>query len=360
VHDLNNLLTVILSSADALRRRGGGDAGAARDIDAIRRAAEGASRLTRQLLRAAVQPERGPGWDPLDLNQIIEDATATLARLAGERVELRLTLAPEVDAVRGNAAQIEQVLVNLVANARDAMPDGGRIAIETANVPLSQLPLGPREPAPRRARCVMLTVRDGGVGMDAATRERAFEPFFTTKSRDQGTGLGLATVAQIAADHGAEVRIESEPGHGTSVELYFPSAGDAAHVVLPGDRPDSQRGGHEQILLVEDDDNLRTVLAACLQSAGYHVLSARDAVEALGLCEANPGPVDLLLTDVLLPAISGRQLAALHPQTKVLFMSGLAEASLAQDGVLDASVALIEKPFTAAGLTRRVRAMLDG
>jgi nitrogen-specific signal transduction histidine kinase len=360
VHDFNNLLTVILACGDSLQRQAAGEAFIQREVEAIQRAAERASGLTRQLLQVALQPDRGPVWHALDLNRIVDGVNPTLARLAGESIELRVTLAPELDAVRGDAAQIEQLLANLVANARDAMPRGGRIAIETANVPLSQLPLGAHDPSPGHARCVMLAVRDTGSGMDAATRERAFEPFFTTKGRDQGTGLGLATVAQIAAEHGAEVRLESEPGQGTTVALYFPSSAEDAPVVLPGNRLDALPGGHEQILLVEDDDSLRTVLATCLQGAGYRVLPAKDVVEALGLCEAHPGEIDLLLTDVLLPAISGRQLAALRPDTKVLFMSGLAEAALAQDGVVDAGVALLEKPFTAAGLARRVRAVLDG
>ena len=359
-HDFNNLLSVIISYAYVLHEEmPPGDPRRA-DVGEVLRAGERAAELTRQLLafsrKQALEPR------VLDLRETVRGMERMLRRLLPGSVELVVLQESALGAVRADPGQIEQVILNLVVNASDAMPDGGALTIRTSNVVLAE-PEAADVGAPPGAY-VMLAVSDDGVGMDAETRARVFEPFFTTKGIGKGTGLGLSTVLGIVRQTGGAIRLESAPGRGTSFEVYLPrTSGAAATMTAPGLVTTSLRGT-ETVLVVEDEENVRALVRTILRRAGYHVLEAQSAGDALLISEQHAGPIDLLLTDVLMPRLGGGQLARrilpLRPEMKVLYMSGGPDASTVNDGTAEEEIALLQKPITPDALCRKVRAVLGG
>jgi PAS domain S-box-containing protein len=361
-HDFNNLLTAILGSTDLLLEtlpvdHPGRDEGAE-----IRKAALRAADLTRQLLAFSRQQVLAPRV--LDLNDVVANLHKMLRRLIGEDVDLRTTLAEEVGAVRADPGQLEQVIVNLAVNARDAMPNGGKLTIETANVDVAE---GKGDaaavPVVESGAYVLLVVSDTGTGMDAETKARMFEPFFTTKPKGQGTGLGLATVYGIVKQSGGYVWVDSEPGHGTTFKIYLPRV-DADVDPQPAS-PDIRRlNGSETVLLVEDQDQVRELTKRLLEVRGYRVLVAASGPEALQLAEGHTGQIQLLVTDVVMPGMSGREvgllLAPTHRDMRVLYLSGYPDPSVVDQGVLAPGTPFLQKPFTSEGLARKVREVLDG
>jgi signal transduction histidine kinase/ActR/RegA family two-component response regulator len=359
-HDFNNLLTVILGRCELLIERLGTKDPAGRDLVLIRATAQRAATLTRQLLafgrKQVLQPR------PLDLNAVVEGISPMLRRLVGEDVEQVVRLRPGVGRVMADPSQIEQVILNLVINARDAMPKGGRLTIETANVEPDAAYLR-RHPGVNAGAQVMLAVSDTGVGMDAETRARIFEPFFTTKEPGKGTGLGLATVHGIVEQSGGTVFAYSEPQQGSVFKVYLPRLDSAVISAGPAPVTVAAPRGSETILLVEDEVEVRELARDVLEMHGYTVLEAGEPDEARRLFSANREAISLLLTDVVMPQASGRDLAnllcPLRPEMKVLYMSGYTDQAIVHHGVLEAGVAYLEKPFTIEGLMRKVRDVLD-
>ncbi|MBI2678564.1 MAG: PAS domain S-box protein [Candidatus Koribacter versatilis] len=358
-HDFNNLLTVIkgyselmldqLSTADPMRA----------EVEEIERAADRAASLTRQLLAFSRQQVLAP--KVIDLNAVVSNMDKLLKRLLGEDIDLFAVLDQKIGAVRADPGQIEQVIMNLAVNARDAMPKGGKLTVETSNVTLDEGYA--REHATVKAgNYVMLAVSDTGVGMDAVTRTHVFEPFFTTKEQGKGTGLGLSTVYGIVKQSGGYIWLYSEVGMGTTFKVYLPRVDAAAETLKPAAASDPHRG-HETVLLVEDEDGVRALIRQVLHRSGYTVLPARDGGEALLQCERHEGRIDLLLTDVVLTQISGTELAQrllqLRPEMRVLYMSGYTDEAIVQHGVLTAESSFLQKPFTNESLARKVRAVLD-
>ncbi len=359
-HDFNNLLTVISSYSDlALAAMAPEDARRA-DVEEIRSAAQRATALTRQLLafsrRQVLQPT------VVDLNAVVVGAERLLRRLIGEDVALELKLAPTPGAMRADAGQLEQVLMNLAVNARDAMPRGGTLTLETSVAP-PRPAAGSGAGAEAAERQVVLRVSDTGIGMDAETQRHIFEPFFTTKEAGRGTGLGLATVYGIVEQSGGAISVDSRPGHGATFTLAFPLAAERA--VAPEARAPAGAGaaGPETLMLVEDDPAVRTVARVTLRRHGYTVLEASDALSALRVQAANPGPIALLVTDVVMPGMSGRELAdqlrEFRPGLRVLFVSGYADNAVLRHGVLEPGLNYLQKPFTPDELARKVREVLD-
>ena len=359
-HDFNNLLVVVAGNAEIVREDLPPDDPRTAAIAEIEDAARRGAALTRQLLafsrRQVVQPE------VLDLNAVVGEIREMLHSVIGAGIELRFEPGEPLGSVRADGSRLGQVLMNLVVNARDAMPAGGTIAIATRDVVLGAGDAD-RPPSLAPGRYVALSVTDTGTGMDTATRARLFEPFFTTKAPGSGTGLGLSSVLRIAQQSGGAVSVESEPGRGSVFTLYLPAVGETPTVaplaapVVPGEP------GGETILLVDDDAGVRRLTERILVAAGYTVLTASDGAEALVLLAAHPAPVHLLLTDLVLPRIGGteiaRRVAEARPGTRILLMSGYPGDILASDGVLPAGANLIGKPFTAAELTAAVRKVLD-
>jgi two-component system cell cycle sensor histidine kinase/response regulator CckA len=363
-HDFNNILTAIMGnvalSIESVRSALGDEHNVVRFMEQIDKAAQRASALTRQLLafsrRDITQPRA------LSLNRTLTGLDDMLRRLISANVELRLVTEPELHAVWADAGRMEQVIVNLVVNAVHAMPDGGQLTLETQNVVLDEEHArghAEAQPGPH----VLLAVSDTGHGMDAATRERIFEPFFTTKSADQGTGLGLATVHGIVKQSGGHIVVNSEPGHGTTFEVYLPATDQAPTEQPPSTHALDAPGGDETILLCEDDAPVRELIAQALRTGGYHVITASRGAEALAVAAAYEGPLDLLITDVIMPDFSGRELSeragAVRSGLPTLFISGYTSDVVAHHGVLDDGVELLEKPFTQRELLQEVRAVLD-
>ena len=358
-HDFNNLLTAILGYAELLAEKLQGRPREAEDLDEIRKAGERAASLTRQLLAFSRQQvfER----KVLDLNRLIAEIEKMLRRLIGEDVDLVTALDPALAYVWADAGQLEQVVMNLAVNARDAMPRGGRLTIETSNVDLDEAYARLHIPI-RPGRYVMIAVSDTGVGMDAATRSRIFEPFFTTKERGKGTGLGLATVYGIVKQSGGYIWAYSEPGKGTTFKIYLPPADQS---LLPEeDRVEETLSvrGTETVLLVEDEESVRTLSRAILENHGYRVLEAAGAQEAIETVREYQQPIHLLLTDVIMPSMGGPDLASriqtLRPGLKVLFMSGYTDETVFRHGHLEQGCLFLQKPFTPAALARKLREAL--
>ncbi|HJV21043.1 MAG TPA: ATP-binding protein [Holophagaceae bacterium] len=356
-HDFNNLLTVIFNSGEQLQARVGLDP----QLTAIQMAAERAARLTRQLL--AFSRQQVLAARVLNLGDLVANITEMLSRLVGEDIALQVTCGPSLRPVFADPGQLEQVLLNLVVNARDAMPDGGTLSLQVQNVDL-----GPSytegHPVVTEGPYVMLAVSDTGMGMDKATQARVFEPFFTTKPAGKGTGLGLATVFGIVKQSGGHVWVYSEPGFGTTFKVYLPEATVTSPAPAPAadGRGVQDGGGSETILLVEDEDLVREVARDCLSQAGYKVLEVKSGKEAIALLARYQAPVDLLLTDVIMPGMNGRIVSELaqsiQPGLRVLFMSGYTDDAILRHGVLEEGVAFLEKPFMPAELRRKVRETL--
>ncbi len=359
-HDFNNLLNVITGYSELLLRSLPAQGTDRERTEQIRRAADRGAGLTRQLLafsrRQVLEPR------VLDLNAALADVQSMLARLIGEDIKIVTSFDPALGRVFADPGQMEQVLVNLVVNARDAMPSGGALVLETSNADLDDSYVR-THPGSRAGTYVRLAVSDTGHGMDAATASRIFEPFFTTKPRGKGTGLGLATVHGIVQQSGGHLDVYTEPGHGTTFKIYLP------RVDASDERPSDEgtraeaRGGTETIVLVEDEEGLRALIREVLEDAGYHVVEAADPEQGLAAVRAHPKGIDLLMTDVILPQMRGNELAdrvrKISPSARVLFMSGYTDEAIGQHAVLTPGAHFLQKPFALSALLAKVRAVLE-
>jgi two-component system cell cycle sensor histidine kinase/response regulator CckA len=366
-HSFNNLLEAIAFHAELLDAGLGQEPRLRSHLAAIEEAVERAGGLASQLLafgrKQILKPHR------LSINATLEEMTAMLRQLVGEHIALDTRLDPEAGEIDADLAQLEQVILNLVVNARDAMPEGGRCRLETSAVTAPEAAGDPLDLAP--GRYVRIAVADTGSGMSDEVKAHLFEPFFTTKERGKGSGLGLATVYGIVRQSGGRMRFESAPGEGTCFEIYLPRAPapvERPAVALPAAAPPRARrraaSGHEVILLVEDEDNIREPAVEVLASHGYQVLSARSGEEALDVAARQASPIHLTVTDVVMPGLSGGQLAerlaAVRPDMKVLFISGYPEDSISRHGVLDPGKSFLQKPFHPGQFLQTVRRLLDG
>ena len=358
-HDFNNILTAVIGYGELLRVRMAALGDHRVEVEEILRSARRAAGLTQQLLAFSRQQVLSPR--PLDLSVVVGETLGMLHRLIGENVRLRTTLAERLGPVCADPVQIEQVLLNLVINARDAMPDGGEIEIETGDVRLEEPPDGTIEGMPP-GPYVVLTVRDSGVGMDAETQKRVFEPFFTTKTLGKGTGLGLATVYGIVKQSGGWIWLDSAPERGTVVRVCFPRITATADVGTHA-RIEGAEGGSETVLLVEDDDAVRGLAHDVLASGGYRLITARDGAQAIALASQYAGRIDLVLTDVVMPGVSGRETAEwierARPDIRTLFMSGYTDDTVIRAGGLASGAWFLQKPFSPDELLARVRQALD-
>jgi two-component system cell cycle sensor histidine kinase/response regulator CckA len=363
-HDLNNMLAAILGFSDLLERNLAPDDPRRDDTRQISRAAERSAALTRQLLafarRELIQPQM------LDINTVVRHSRPMLSTLLGENIELTLQLAPDVLVAYADARQVEQTLMNLVVNARDAMPRGGRVTIETKPVRLDPDSRAVRDLGDEalRGNFAMLAVTDTGHGMDAATLQRMWEPFFTTKPSGQGTGLGLSSVYGAAKQSGGFVWADSEPGRGTSVQVYWPEVRSVPEPLDEASGEPEIRGGSETVLVVEDEPLVRALVVRALRSHGYRCLEARDASEALRMLEHGGARVDLVITDVVMPGMSGGglgdRLALIRPDLPVLYTSAYVDEDVIGRGLLEQGRPFLQKPCTPRELARKVREVLDG
>ena len=360
-HDFNNLLTVITGRSQLALRGLPTDHPHWRTFELIEKTAVRAAALTRQLLAFSRQQVLQPRV--LDLNAVISGLAPMLQRLIGEDIEFAVVVAPDLGRVKADPSQIEQVIVNLAVNARDAMPQGGRLTIETANADLDE-GSARQHVGVHPGRYVLLAVSDTGHGMDAATQARIFEPFFTTKEKGKGTGLGLATVYGFAQQSGGHIGVSSAPGQGAMFTLYLPRVDEAVETEAAGPPAGVGERGSETILLVEDDEEVRAVARETLEAAGYVVLPAANATEALGLTADGSRRIHLLVTDVIMPHVSGRELAErlapTYPDVRVLYISGYTNDAIVRHGVQAEETAFLQKPFTPGALLRKVREVLDG
>ena len=358
-HDFNNLLTVINGYADLLLRELKEGDPIRPSLAEMRQAGERGAELTRQLLAFSRQQPIDP--KPVDLNRLVADSETMLRRLMGEDIEVVTIPGDSLGCVIADAGQLNQMLMNLAVNARDAMPDGGKLLIETSNAELDASYAG-AHPGVTPGRYVLLAVTDNGIGMDEETKQRVFEPFFTTKEAGKGTGLGLSNVYGIVKQNGGSIWAYTEQGQGTTFKIYLPRV---ERIAAAGQAPKpvaTVLHGSETILLVEDEAAVRGLAAKVLSSYGYRVLEGSHGDEALLLAERHPEPIDLLLTDVIMPGMTGRELAERmkpsRPQMKVLYMSGYSGNAIARRGILDPGVAYIPKPFTESALASKVREVL--
>jgi PAS domain S-box-containing protein len=358
-HDFNNLLTAIFGYAEFAAEDLPADSPVREDIEEIRKAAQRASSLTRQLLAFSRQQVLEPVV--LNLNELVRDLEKMLRRLIGEDVEMDLRLSEGLANVRADPGQLNQVLLNLVVNARDAMPTGGRLLIETQDAELNEDYVEQHQPVVPGAY-VLLAVSDTGSGMTPDVKSHLFEPFFTTKEKGKGTGLGLSTVYGIVKQSGGYIWAYSEVGVGTTFKIYLPRVDAPAQTAARRPEPGSL-SGTETILVAEDDEPLRLLASAMLRKLGYTVLEAQDADMALAAAAAHPGAIHLLVTDVVMPGQSGRALAraliAARPTLKVLYISGYTDEAIVHHGMLEPGLHFLQKPFTSAGLAKKVRSVLD-
>jgi two-component system cell cycle sensor histidine kinase/response regulator CckA len=358
-HDFNNLLTVIIGFTELLLYRHLDDLSPLRGpLEEVQKAGKWAASLTHQLLafsrKQVLQPK------VLDLNAVVADTEKMLRRLIGEDIDLVTVLDPELGPVKVDPGQLEQVIMNLAVNARDAMPQGGKLTIETANVELDEA-YARRHTSVQPGPYVMLAVSDTGIGMGKETQSHLFEPFFTTK--EKGIGLGLPTIYGIVKQSGGHIWVYSEPGLGTTFKVYLPRVEEAVEPPQPGTASAASLQGSETVLLVEDDGGVRMLVRDVLEISGYTVLEARHGEEALLICQQHSGPIHLMVTDVVMPGMSGRELAErlspLYPEMKVLYISGYTEKGIVHHGVLDPATAFLQKPFTPNALAHKVRQVLD-
>jgi len=359
-HDFNNLLTGIIGYSDLLLSSLNSNEPARQDLQEIKKAGERAASLTSQLLafsrRQMLQPS------VLDLNKVVVNLDKMLRRLIAEDIELVTRLASELGHVRVDPGQIEQIIMNLAVNARDAMLQGGKLTIETNNVELDEA-YARRHVAVTAGHYVMLAVSDTGCGMDEETQSRIFEPFFTTKEAGKGTGLGLSTVYGIVKQSGGNIWVYSEPGQGTTFKVYLPYVDKLAEAMEKPTIAAAMPHGSETILVAEDEETVRKLACQVLRNSGYQIIEVPNSREALLASERYEGPIHLLLTDVVMPQMSGRELAkrltSLRPTMKVLYMSGYTDDAIVHHGILEPGLAFIQKPFTPGTLARKVREVLD-
>ena len=359
-HDFNNLLTIINGYSQMLLGSLPERDENRSSVEQIMKAGERAAELTRQLLtfsrRQVVRPK------VLDLNTVVAGTAVMLRRLIGEHIELRIVAGPNLAKAHADPGQLEHVILNLAVNSRDAMLGGGTLIIETQNVDLDEGYVGSNTKL-KPGRYVMLAVFDTGTGMDEHTRSHLFEPFFTTKAQGHGTGLGLSTVSGIVKQSGGEIVVYSEPGQGTCVKIYLPAVSEAATEDADEHAPAAASLGSETILLVEDEEAVRRLVHRTLEQQGYRLVVAASGIEALALAHEQTRPIQLLITDVVMPQMGGRQLAerlkASRPGIQVLYISGYTESALMRTGGLGDGEAFLQKPFTPLALARRVREVLD-
>jgi CheY-like chemotaxis protein len=361
-HDFNNILTVISGYVGVILAKLPANDPLREFVGEISKSAERAAALTRQLLafsrRALLEPKI------LDLNSLLTDSEKMIRRIVGEDIELTTALAPNLRPVKVDRAQMDQVILNLIVNARDAMPQGGKLTLETANITLDENYTRTRADT-KTGPYVMLTATDTGCGMTRDVQEHIFEPFFTTKGMGKGTGLGLATVYGIVKQSGGHISVYSEVGLGTSFKIYLPSAGEKiAAPKAPAQSLKNIVHGRGTILLVEDEEAVRLFAEHVLCEAGYRVVTAADGEEALHLAEKLLGQINLLVTDVVMPRMSGRQLAEnltkLRPDLKILYMSGYTDDAVLRHGVLTAEAAFLQKPFSGVVLSQKVNEVMGG
>jgi two-component system, cell cycle sensor histidine kinase and response regulator CckA len=362
-HDFNNLLTAILGYSDLLLERLPANSQLSRYAVEVKKASERAFSLTRRLLTVSRQQVVAP--QVLNLNAVVADMQKMLRQLMREDIELVIQLEPQLETVKADPGRIEQVILNLALNSRDAMAKGGRLTIETANIELPQPSdrMISEQPNIRAGHYVMLAVSDTGCGMDSETQTRIFEPFFTTKGNDQSAGLGLSTAYDVVKQSRGYVSVRSEPGHGTTFKVYLPRAEEKSSPARPPETLGKAPKGSETILLVEDEDAVRELMRMALLAKGHKVLQAASGEDALKICEEHSGPIHLMVTDVIMPRVGGqelaRRLAALRPETKVLYISGYTGEGSGWPEVSNAETAFLQKPFTPETLMRQVRERLD-
>jgi two-component system cell cycle sensor histidine kinase/response regulator CckA len=359
-HDFNNLLTVIMSYSSLLLGDLEESDPRRADVQEITDAAARATGLTRQLLAFSRKQFLEPRV--ISVNTVVNGIEKLLRRLIGDDIELATTLDDHIHSINADPGQLEQVLINLAVNSRDAMPDGGRIHVTTANTVLSNDHNG-RQLSAAPGDYVMLAVSDTGTGMTRDVQQRVFEPFFTTKGLGKGTGLGLSTVYGIVKQSGGDLWVYSEPGKGTTFKVYFPRALDSEAEVVVREEVESSARGHETVLVVEDDPALRALSARVLEANGYTVLLARNGLEALAIANGHSGHIDMVATDVVMPKMNGRPLVEKLMETRgemrVLFMSGYTDDEVMRRGVIDGRTAFLQKPFTPAQFAKKVRDVLD-
>jgi two-component system cell cycle sensor histidine kinase/response regulator CckA len=359
-HDFNNLITIINGYSQMVLGNLPANDENRNSVEQIMKAGERAAELTRQLLTFSRRQVARP--KALDLNTVVAATAVMLRRLIGEHIELRIVAGPDLGKVHADAGQLEHVILNLAVNSRDAMPSGGTLILETQNVEMEEPYAGPNvKMAP--GRYVMLAVTDTGTGMDEQTRSHLFEPFFTTKAQGYGTGLGLSTAYGIVKQSNGEIVIYSEPEQGTCVKIYFPAVAGAAIEDPSESVPEPVLSGTETILLVEDEEAVRRLVRRTLEQQGYQLVVAASGTEALEMAKNHPGPIQLVITDVVMPQMGGQQLAerlkALRPEIQVLYVSGYTESAVARSGSLAKGDTFLQKPFTPLALVRRVRGLLD-
>jgi two-component system, cell cycle sensor histidine kinase and response regulator CckA len=359
-HDFNNLLGVIIGYSQIFKRNLDPDSPLAEYAQEIEKAGQRAAALTKQLL--AFSRQQVQTLTVLNLNDLVADLLKMLPRLLGEDIIVETSLTPEIGRVKADHSQIEQVVMNLAVNARDAMPDGGKLKIETANVQLDQA-YARHHPGAKPGLYIMLAVIDSGTGIDADTLAHVFEPFFTTKEIGKGTGLGLATFYGVVKQSGGYIWVDSQPGKGSSFQIFLPRVEELVAPTFSPLPESKSTQGSETILLVEDAEALRKLTKSFLESNGFHVLVAQNGEEALQAESSHAGRIDLLLTDVIMPGMNGRALAERllprQPEMKVLFMSGYTDSFIAGHGVLEQRTLLLNKPFTEEALIGKVREVLD-